>query len=144
MNQPHGMMPFPMMLGFPPQMPNQEQNFFDRIPARVLVAIKYIDNIHRYEQLQVVGAACDVSVDFKDIPGVKPDVTQLAARDAACNLLKDYFNGEYKPQDWEKPEPEKMQSLLRCPACSGQGHVNKKQCDLCEGLGGLRAVPAAG
>lgn len=144
--QPMMMMPFPFGMQ-QPQPVHHDSGFTDRIPARVIVAMRYIDNLAGYAKSEPVAVSSDVTTEIQIVPGQKLEIDQLRARTAACNLLAAYFAGDLKLADWETPPKDHERrggSMIGCIACAGGRHrrPDGKPCELCGGANNLLVFPA--
>lgn len=116
----------------------------DRIPSRVLVAIRYLEGLSAHEKHAMVhhhlrGECQEESVKTPDL-----DLDNIAARKAACDMLVSFFNGTYVLQPWEfppKPEsgdPTRKWQLIHCVVCGGR----MPDCPLCHGSNTILATAA--
>lgn len=104
-------------------------------PARVRVAVEFLQNLN-FKTMDRI-AVTDIEACCFDGDELSP--TEECARDAACDLLTDYFMGKLKPSLWEQKaisdkDPRSGGMVIRCMAC---GTVVQQDCIFCKGTGSL-------
>lgn len=112
----------------------------DDVPARVKVAITYLEEINEKTAPKIaLSDTTHETVDGQELSG-----PEIQAQTAACNLLTQYFQGKLEPSLWEsaqlaqstalddnhQPLPAEIKSI-ECPFCKGKG------CPMCLNKGRL-------
>lgn len=145
MNQPIPMS-FPLLMPFTgPQQ--QSTSHLNQVPARVQMALSFLQdlNIKTMERI----AANDVG--FETVEGQKLVDEEVWAKNAACNLLRKYFDGSLRPNEWErlllrsgpKYPPNEKGVLINCIQCHGHYSPPRPDCVFCRGTGSLLVFPTA-
>lgn len=147
------MMPFPFqMFGMPPQQERSDMG--DRIPSRVAVAMKFLQNWMEHQHITPAIAESDSTTEIEMVPGLAIDDDNKKVRRAACDLLDQFFNGSYELKDWEinnEPEINKRGAAMVCMGCGGHGRQRTRDggftgevCQLCMGAKHILVFPYAG
>lgn len=120
----------PLMMPQPPAPDNQ-------VPARVRVAMLYLEHACQKTEMVFVPNINGMGADSFDGQKLTCEEEQVFA--TACATLVQYMQGSL-PIDAREKKSEKDRgrgTLLRCPACAGNGNIQNRACDLCEGSGNL-------
>src|SRR5271165_1225181 len=125
-------MSWPLMFMSPYQ---QQSNFGDRVPSRVIAAMQFLSQLTDKTRPQIAVGTVGEPCEFD---GQELSNYELDARNAACKLVEDYFNGAMKMDTWEKKSEivhheEGKGSILNCHACAARGQTDYgKICKVCE------------
>lgn len=117
------------------------------VPSRIDVALEFLNFLAGKRRKQPVSSEMQIEV-------VEPDALsaeEVATQDSALNLLANYFDGKFQPNQWEIIELALQAAQLStrdfdengsvaCPICHGQN----KNCFVCGGQSSLVAVRERG
>lgn len=144
-----GFWPFPFFGSYgvmsPPSLARPNE-----VPARVEVAMELLRMLTaKTGDLPAAGFSC---LNVEVVPGQTLSPEEEYARDHACQMLGEYFQGKMPPdlmeQAWlerMKP-PEALQPggmVIRCLACQDGVASNKRHCKMCRGAGSLVVYPTS-
>lgn len=114
-------------------------------PMRIRVAMDFL----RLVTHKTSDGAVPHGVGAEHIEGQKLVPAETAAQTAACELLRNYFRGELKPDVWEekakeekKENPAGVGRLISCVLCSGKQRPDP-DCVFCKGMGTLLIYPTS-
>lgn len=129
---------FPVPYPFrPPEPPRPGP---DEVPARVLVAAEFLEQLARKTAAHAAVGAVSVEV----LPGQQLTGAERNAQAKACFLLAAYFEGKLKPDWWERRAADECETppgtLLNCFNC--HPGPPKRDCTLCRGSGNVLVTPA--
>ncbi len=120
----------------------------DEPPARVRTALEYL-GLCTFKTLPRI-AVNDMAIEQFD--GMKLETDERDARDSACKLLKNYFDGKLSHTDAEaitlnnldssKDKGMGRGSYINCPACVQSKGMADPRCRLCQGVGEVIIYPA--
>lgn len=140
----HNNLPVPFVFVTPPQQNVPQPQREIEVPARVRVALVFLDQMtHKARPLV---ASNDLSIEWRD--GQDLTTGEKHAQSAACNLLADYFSGKLRLTNEEKKKVKKREKrdypqdtagvFIRCVACqSDPTRPIRENCALCHGTGEL-------
>jgi hypothetical protein len=122
----------------------QDNSVQEMPPARVLVALRFLDAITAKKQPRAYSTG---EYHTEIVPGLELTPTEVNAEHHAHNLLIDYFDGKLKP-DWrEQLDVELMKSetiverpVQSCPSCNPNNP--RPDCIYCDGTGRICIYPA--
>lgn len=137
----------PVLIPMGQEFRNQSNpNSRDELPARVQVALEFLENLTRKTRAQI--AVNDHPGGIEVVPGQQLTSYEKDAQVAACGLLENYFAGRLAVNSWENLDLEIKKSAvlskrgsiqIRCIMCSSDG-VNPN-CIMCRGLGEILVYP---
>ena len=132
-------------------MPPEQNRILNDVPARARMAMEFSLTMAR--RASPIIAASDLKVEeFAPAPLTK---LEIAAWDASCTVLADYFNGQMEP---DKIENQLVSSLaientrrrpgkcMVCGVCNGACELKNQngevsECGLCDGAGKIIVIP---
>lgn len=134
--------PQPMFWPWQQPQTNQRPILPNEAPARVFVAIRYLNDLTAKTMTRV--AVNDVG--FQELDGQKLTPCEVEAGRAACEALTAYLKGRMTPDAWEdvilgEAEPREPEGqVMRCMACEGASNA-PNQCSMCRGEGRVIVYP---
>lgn len=137
---PYGMpwMPPWMMMPWGGQDQQQQVSYDLIVPPRVRQAMEFLALLSSKTQQRA--AACENAIELID--GQKLCGEEENARDSACLMLAKYFDGNLRPDIWERLRYDALKkraegregTILKCLMCANR-HIANPNCEMCKGTG---------